>query len=82
MFKVQPKLIPKPSFDVRNATAVMSTRINDIVIKLRNQSRDSYLEGCDELNVLIFENNNRKKKDKHIHRFIYIPTKFAIFFFN
>mgnify|MGYP004538655261 CR=1 FL=1 len=64
MFKVQPKLIPKPSLNVSNATAVMSTRINDIVIKLRSQSRDSYLEGCDELNVLIYENNNCKKKEQ------------------
>lgn len=58
--KIQQKVIPRPSLSVRRDGGTISSRISEAAAKIRDPSLSSYLEGCNELNAIILENNNSK----------------------
>lgn len=60
VFKIQPKLVSRASLNIKRDGTV-SSRISEAVAKIRDPSLRFYVDGCDELATIIFENNNSKK---------------------
>ena len=53
-------MVSRASLNIKRDGTV-SSRISEAVAKIRDPSLRFYVDGCDELATIIFENNNSKK---------------------